>query len=212
MSRDALKRALKKPGRVMTWHAGQRNRSHKSSEREDYVTVIPKEMASLLQQVGSTTDVFEFLEIFLDELLQDQAYGTLSENKPDEDPEPIILELRGYFERWMEFYVREVAPPPPGPAGSVGMSWTDALERKQPRWLILANMNARSISACGSGFERLLDVSDLVARRYNLMLDIELARDGFRSLLRRRAEAEAANASTVRAPADWALLDSIPFR
>ena len=103
MSRDALKRALKKPGRVMTWHAGQRNRSHKSSEREDYVTVIPKEMASLLQQVGSTTDVFEFLEIFLDELLQDQAYGTLSENKPDEEPEPIILELRGYFERWMEF-------------------------------------------------------------------------------------------------------------
>ena len=50
------------------------------------------------------------------------------------------------------------------------------------------------------GFETLLDVAETVSRRFDLRLDLEMARNGFRSMLRRRAESEGK-------PADWSLLD-----
>lgn len=201
MRRIALEDALKKPGRVITWHAGEQNRSHKTSTREDYITVVPKELAGMLHAIGSTTTLYEFLELFIEELLYERLEADREAPETAAQDAPPILELRGYFERWMEFYVREVIPPLPDPSGPGGAAgFVDALQRTQPRWLILANQNARSEPRCMEGFEALLDVAETVAKRFDLRLDLEMARNGFRSMLRRRAEAEG------RSP-DWALLD-----
>jgi len=200
VSRIALEEALKKPGRVITWHAGEHNRSHKTSNREDYITVVPKELAGMLHAIGSTTTLYEFLELFIEELLYERLHCEREAGAQSMDSTP-ILELRGYYERWMEFYVREVIPPLPDPAGQGGApAFVDAVRSSQPRWLILANQNARSEAVCMRGFETLLDVAETVALRFSLRLDLELARNGFRSMLRHRAAAEG------RSP-DWALLD-----
>ena len=205
MGRIALEDALKKPGRVITWHAGGHNRSHKSSHREDYITVVPKELAGMLHAIGSTTTLYEFLEVFIEDLLYERFAapdndGLDCEGMTDAGSEP-VLELRGYFDRWMEFYVREVIPPLPDPSGPGGASgFVAAMKRQQPRWLILANQNARDEARCMEGFETLLDVAETVSKRFDLRLDLEMARNGFRSMLRRRAESEGK-------PADWSLLD-----
>ena len=201
MSRLALEEALKKPGRIMTWHAGANSRSHKSSRRQDYITVLPRELVKLTHLVGSTTDVFEFLELFLDELLYEQLHG---EDAIDEnDASPVLLTMQGYFVRFLEFYVKEAKPTGPGLSAS-GTSWLDAKKRRDPRWLILANQNVRRLGDCYESFERLLGVAERVARRHNLVMDLEHARNGFRTMLRRRAEAagEMPNLS---------LLDAAPF-
>lgn len=194
MSRIALEEALKKPGRVTTWHAGARNRSHRSSAREDYITVLPRELAGMLQSVGSTTTLYEFLEIFVEDLLHEQL-------EAGEAEAPVLLELRGYFDRWMEFYVREVIPPLPDPGGPGGaLAFVAALKRRQPRWLVIANQNAHSEALCYESFDRLLVVAGRVSERYCLKLDLQMARNGFRSMLRRRREADG------QLP-DWSLLD-----
>ena len=201
MRRIALEDALKKPGRVITWHAGERNRSHKTSNREDYITVVPKELAGMLHAIGSTTTLYEFLELFIEELLYERLEAERANPQTTAQDAPPILELRGYFERWMEFYVREVIPPlpdPSGPGGAVG--FFDAMQRSQPRWLILANQNARSEARCLEGFETLLDVAETVATRFDLRLDLEMARNGFRSMLRHRAQSDGR-------PPDWSLLE-----
>ena len=71
--------------------------------------------------------------------------------------------------------------------------------------MILANRNVRSSERCYVDFEHLLDVSERVAERHALKLDLERAKDGFRSMLRRREQA-------LGRPPDWSLLDSVPFR
>lgn len=201
MGRIALEDALKKPGRVITWHAGQRNRSHRSSQRDDYITVVPKELAGMLHAIGSTTTLYEFLEVFIEDLLYERFAATPDcDDLPDAGTEP-VLELRGYFDRWMEFYVREVIPPLPDPSGPEGATgFVAAMQRRQPRWLILANQNAWDEERCLEGFETLLDVAETVSKRFDLRLDLEMARNGFRSMLRRRVKAEGK-------PADWSLLD-----
>lgn len=201
MSRLALEEALKKPGRIMTWHAGANSRSHKSSRRQDYITVLPRELVKLTHLVGSTTDVFEFLELFLDELLYEQLHGedALDENTAS----PILLTMQGYFVRFLEFYVKEAKPVGGGLSAS-GTSWLDAKKRHDPRWLILANQNVRRLGDCYESFERLLDVAERVARRHNLVMDLEHARNGFRTMLRRRAEA-------TGEASDLSLLDTAPL-
>lgn len=184
----------------MTWHAGANNRSHKSSRRQDYITVLPRELVELTHQVGSTTDVFEFLELFLDELLYAQLYG---ENAQPASDAPVLLTMQGYFTRFLEFYVKEAQPAGQGFSG-VGTSWLDAKKRKDPRWLILANQNIRRPGDCYESFERLLDVAERVAKRHNLVMDLQQARNGFRSMLRRRVEASGQ-------AADIALWDSAPL-
>jgi hypothetical protein len=201
MSRLALEEALKKPGRIMTWHAGANSRSHKSSRRQDYITVIPRELVGLTHQVGSTTDVFEFLELFLDDLIYEQLYGQDAAD-PNSDS-PVLLTMQGYFVKFLEFYVKESDPEAKGLNG-VGTSWLDAKKRKDPRWLILANQNVRRLGDCYESFERLLDVAERVASRHNLVMDLEHARNGFRTMLRRRAEA------TGEAP-DLSLMDTAPL-
>ena len=197
MLRLALDQVLKKPGRIMTWHAGSRNRSHKSSNREDYITVVPAEMAPFLHHISSTTTVFDFLEQFLDDLIEEKLYG--DEADPEDSLPPVLFELRGYFVKFLEFSVREISTP------ARRLSWEDRLRVAPPRWLILANRNVRSSERCYVDFEHLLDVSERVAERHALKLDLEMAKDGFRSMLRRREQA-------LGRPPDWSLLDSVPFR
>jgi len=154
MSRLALEEALKKPGRIMTWHAGANSRSHKSSRRQDYITVLPRELVKLTHLVGSTTDVFEFLELFLDELLYEQLHG---EDAIDErNASPILLTMQGYFVRFLEFYVKE-SKPVAGDFSASGTSWLDTKNRQDPRWLILANQNVRRLGDCYESFEQLLE-------------------------------------------------------
>ena len=201
MSRLALEEALKKPGRIMTWHAGANSRSHKSSRRQDYITVLPRELVKLTHLVGSTTDVFEFLELFLDELLYQQLHG--EDAVEASKASPVLLTMQGYFAKHLEFYVKEANPKGQGLNG-VGTSWLDAKKRKDPRWLILANQNVRRLGDCYEAFERLLDVAERVAKRHNLVMDLEQARNGFRTMLRRRAEAAGETP-------DLSLLDTAPL-
>lgn len=160
----------------------------------------------MLHAIGSTTTLYEFLELFIEELLYERFHDDAHRSAEcRSDGTAPILELRGYYEKWMEFYVREVVPPLPDPGGPGGAAgFVDAMQRTQPRWLILANQNARSEALCMQGFETLLDVAEVVSGRFDLRLDLELARQGFRSMLRRRAESEGR-------PPDWSILD-LPAR
>lgn len=185
MARVALERALKKPGRILTWHAGAGCRSHRTSNREDYFTVLPRELAGFVQCFDSTSTEGEVLEVFLDEMLieladAEAAERTFLDDDPLVPPLPeggaVLFEIRGYFQGCLEFYVTQKAMPPtdpfrPGP---------------QPRWLILASPNVRRADRCASAFDDLLDRCDSVARRHDLIFDLETVRDGFRSMLRRR--------------------------
>lgn len=184
MSRVALESALKKPGRVLTWHAGRGCRSHKTSTREDYYTVIPRELAAFVHSFESDTTEPEVLEIFLEEMLIDlvrleaearSANETTAVKSNTNDAE-VLFEIRGYFQGCLEFYVRQRTAPPsdpfrPGP---------------EPRWLVLASPHVRSIKRCAVAFDDLLDRCENVARRHDLILDMRTVRDGFRSMLRRR--------------------------
>lgn len=206
MSRVALDDAMKKPGRIITWHAGWRTRAHKSSQRDDYMTVVPKEMAAFLHGIDSTTTLYEFLEYFLDEMLFDVLYDETQ--RPREAVPEVLMELRGYFDGGMKFYVREVLPP--DPSGAAPVTLADYLRRKQdgtvrePRWVVLRNRHVYTEMRCMEAFEALLDAAEAVSARHALRLDLEQARDGFRSMLRRQAEANG------RA-ADFSLLDRVPF-
>lgn len=185
MARVALERALKKPGRVLTWHAGAGCRSHRSSAREDYYTVLPAELAGFLHRFGSDTTEPEVLELFLDDMLHELAadeaeWAALHADDPLVPVMPagtVLFEIRGYFQGCLEFYVtQQVAPP------------TDPFRRgPEPRWLILASPNVRSAERCAVAFDELLDRCDGVARVHDLVLDLETVRDGFRSMLRRKA-------------------------
>lgn len=200
--------ALKEPGRIITWHAGWRTRAHKSSRRDDYLTIVPKEMAGFLQGIGSGTTLYEFLEHFLDEMLFDLLYD--DDLRPLPDVPEVLMELRGFFDKGMRFYVREVLPP--GPLGLAPISFADYLRRKKagpgpgraPRWVVLRNQHVYTEGHCMEAFEALLDAAETVATRHALRLDLEQARNGFRSMLRRRAEANGVEP-------DFALLDRLPF-
>lgn len=185
MARVALERALKKPGRVLTWHAGAGCRSHRSSDREDYYTVLPPELAAFVHRFGSDTTEPEVLELFLDDMLYELAveeaeFRELHADDPLVPAMPasaVLFEIRGYFHGCLEFYVTQHAPPP-----------TDPFRRSpEPRWLILASPQVRSAERCAAAFDDLLDRCDDVARRHDLILDLETVRDGFRSMLRRKA-------------------------
>jgi hypothetical protein len=184
MSRVALERALKKPGRVLTWHAGSGCRSHRSSERADYYTVLPPELAGFVHRFGSDTTEPEVLELFLDDMLHELAaeeaeFRALHADDPLVPTMPagaVLFEIRGYFQGCLEFYVTQHAVPA-----------TDPFRRgPEPRWLILASPQVRSAEQCAAAFDDLLDRCDDVARLHDLILDLETVRDGFRSMLRRK--------------------------
>jgi uncharacterized protein YcaQ len=82
--------------------------------------------------------------------------------------------------------VWRIRPRPPSNSAAGGQG---SRKRRDPRWLILANQNVRKPGQCHEAFERLLDVAERVANRHNLVMDLEEARNGFRTMLRRRAEA-----------------------
>ena len=185
MARVALERALKKPGRVLTWHAGAGSRSHRSSDREDYFTVLPPELAGFVHRFDSDTTEPEVLELFLDDMLYDLAieeaeFRALHADDPLVPAMPagaVLFEIRGYFQGCLEFYVTQHGAPP-----------TDPFRRgPEPRWLILASPNVRCAGRCATAFDDLLDRCDDVARRHDLVLDLETVRDGFRSMLRRKS-------------------------
>lgn len=183
MARVALERALKKPGRVLTWHAGTACRSHRGAEREDYYTVLPPELAAFVHRFDSDCTEPEVLELFLDDMLHELAveeaeFSALHADDPLVPVLPdgaVVFEIRGYFEGCMEFYVTQHAAPP-----------TDPFRRSpEPRWLILASPNVRSAERCAAAFDDLLDRCEGVARRHEMVLDLETVRDGFRTMLRR---------------------------
>ncbi|MEQ8397264.1 hypothetical protein [Thalassobaculum sp.] len=184
MARVALERALKKPGRVLTWHLGAGCRSYRSSDREDYFTVLPPELAGFVQRFGSDATEPEVLELFLDDMLHDLAVEEAEHRAlHGDDPlvpampsDAVLFEIRGYFQGCLEFYVTQWAAPP-----------RDPFRRgPEPRWLILASPNVRSVGRCAAAFDDLLDRCDSVARCHDLVLDLETVRDGFRTMLRRK--------------------------
>lgn len=188
MARVALERALKKPGRVLTWHAGAgcRSRSHRRDDREDYFTVLPPHLAEFVHRIGSDTTEPQVLEQFLDDMLHDMAdeeaeFQALHADDPLVPVMPadaVLFEIRGYFNGCLEFYVTQWTTPAP----------LNPFRRSpEPRWLILASPNVRSAERCAVAFDDLLDRCDSVARCHDLILDLETVRDGFRTMLRRKA-------------------------
>lgn len=186
MTRVALERALKKPGRILTWHAGAGCRSHKTSAREDYYTVIPPHLASFVHGFGSHTTEADVLELFLEEMLIDLAAleAEMEEMARDDPLIPrtpegggaVLFEVRGYFQGCLEFYVTQRV-----------MARTDPFRpEKEPRWLILASPHIRRPARCAAAFDELLDRCEAVSGRHDLVLDMERVRDGFRTMLRRR--------------------------
>lgn len=189
MSRVALESALKKPGRILTWHAGAGCRSHKSSTREDYYTVIPPHLAAFVHGFGSDTTEADVLELFLEEMLVELAIleaemeqlardDPLIPSVPDGEG-AVLFEIRGYFAGCLEFYVTQKVKPRTDPFRV----------EAEPRWLILASPHVRLPARCAAAFDELLDRCEAVAFRHDLVLDLEQVRDGFRTMLRRRAPA-----------------------
>ncbi len=186
MSRVALESALKKPGRILTWHAGAGCRSHKTSTREDYYTVIPPQLAGFVHGFGSDTTEADVLELFLEEMLIELAVleaemDELARDDPlipsvPEGEGAILFEIRGYFLGCLEFYVTQKVKPRTDPFRA----------EREPRWLILASPHIRLPARCAAAFDELLDRCEAVAARHDLILDLEQVRDGFKTMLRRR--------------------------
>lgn len=184
MARITPEHYLKKPGRILTWHAGAHCRSHKTSQREDYFTVLPKELAPFLHMIGSDTTEGEVLEFFMSEMLYELARLEAEAEEmyrgdpliPKMPPGAVLFEIRGFFHRHLEFSVTQHVMPV-----------TDPFRKApEPNWLMLANQNVRNPERCGTAFDELLDRCDRVARAHDLVLDLTMARHGFRTMLRRK--------------------------
>lgn len=186
MSRVALERAIKKPGRILTWHAGVWSRSHKTSKREDYYTVIPPHLAPFVQSFGSDTTEADVLELFLEEMLIELAVlEAEAEEMAKDDPliptvapgeGAVLFEIRGYYHGCLEFYVTQKVMPRTDPFRA----------EREAQWLLLSSPHARLPARVAASFDELLDRCEAVAFRHDLVLDLEQVRDGFRSMLRRR--------------------------
>ena len=197
MARITPDHYLKKPGRILTWHAGAHCRSHKTSQREDYFTVLPKELAPFLHMIGSDTTEGEVLEFFLSEMLHELARLEVEAEElyrgdpliPKMPAGAVLFEIRGFFHHHLEFSVTQHAMPA-----------TDPFRKApEPRWLMLANQNVRDPERCGAAFDELLDRCDRVARSHDLVLDMTMARHGFRTMLRRKL-ADSAGPPTLLSP------------
>ena len=146
--------------------------------------MLPKELAPFLHMIGSDTTEGDVLEFFLGEMLYELARLEAEAEElyrgdpliPKMPAGAVLFEIRGFFDRYLEFSVTQHTMP-----------MTDPFRKPpEPNWLMLANQNVRDPERCGTAFEELLERCDRVARAHDLMLDLTMVRHGFRTMLRRK--------------------------
>jgi hypothetical protein len=108
--------------------------------------------------------------LYLDELRYEQLYGDDGPMPPR--PSPIYWRCKAIS---------------PGSLNSISRK-TDK-GAKDVHWAIWANQNIWQLADFYVSFKRFLNVAGRVAKRHNLIIDLEQARDGFPTILRRGREA-----------------------
>jgi len=79
----------------MSWHTGARRRPGLSTARPEFLTVLPRDLASFLQVAESWSTAAEYLRTYVDVLLLED----------DESPMPAVLEVHWLTNRHFELYV-----------------------------------------------------------------------------------------------------------
>ncbi len=80
---------------IMSWHVGARRRPAFSAARPEFLTVLPRDLASFLQVAESWSTAAEYLRTYVDVLLLED----------DASPMPAVLEVHWLANRHFELYV-----------------------------------------------------------------------------------------------------------
>lgn len=104
---------------IMSWHVGARRRPGLSAARPEFLTVLPRDLASFLQVAESWSTAAEYLRTYVDVLLLEDETALL----------PAVLEVHWLANRHFELYI--------------GRKPWDKNERQKDgsgNWLIMSNL------------------------------------------------------------------------
>ncbi|MSP47699.1 MAG: hypothetical protein EXQ95_00060 [Alphaproteobacteria bacterium] len=105
------------PGHViMSWHVGARRRPGLSAARPEFLTVLPRGLASFLQVAESTSTAAEYLRTYVDVLLLADEASLV----------PAVLEVHWLANRHFELYIGR-------------KPWAKG-DRRSGNWLIMSNL------------------------------------------------------------------------
>lgn len=100
----------------MTWHVGARRRPGLAAARPEFLTVLPRSLASFLNVADSASTAAEYLHTYLDELLVDAEAAAI----------PAVLEINWLANRHFELYIGR-------------KPWRSS-DRRNGNWLIMSNL------------------------------------------------------------------------
>lgn len=101
---------------IMSWHVGARRRPAYSAARPEFLTVLPRDLASFLQVAESWSTAAEYLRTYVDVLLLEDDASLM----------PAVLEVHWLANRHFELYV--------------GRKPRNKSDARSGSWLIMSNL------------------------------------------------------------------------
>ena len=133
----------------MSWHTGARRRPGLSATRPEFLTVLPRGLASVLQVAESWSTAAEFLRTYVEVLLIEDETALV----------PAVLEVHWLANRHFELYI--------------GRKPWRAGERRVGNWLIMSNLREDEHVDARVTLLSMIEAVEGAARARGLAVDFE---------------------------------------
>ena len=133
----------------MSWHTGARRRPGLSATRPEFLTVLPRDLASFLQVAESWSTAAEFLRTYVEVLLIEDETALV----------PAVLEVHWLANRHFELYI--------------GRKPWRASERRVGNWLIMSNLREDEHADARVTLLSMIEAVEGAARARGLTVDFE---------------------------------------
>jgi hypothetical protein len=134
---------------IMSWHVGARRRPGLSAARPEFLTVLPRDLASFLQVVESRSTAAEYLRTYVDVLLLEDDAASV----------PAVLEVHWLANRHFELYIGR-------------KPWRKS-DRRNGNWLIMSNLREDEHLDARLTLLSLIDAVQGAARARGLMVSFD---------------------------------------